>query len=125
MTNVPATLISRRFRLPRLAATLALIAQVVAVGIAPAAEAVASVSAPAHVEAGGTHLHHSHNPADCPACTALSLSASSNPERPDVPRLTALHRALPRIDRRPIVTRARRIEPHTPRPPPLLLLASR
>jgi hypothetical protein len=57
-----------------LAAILALAAQSVATLLAPAAEARASQSAPAHVESGGTHQHHSHNPADCPACIALQLT---------------------------------------------------
>ena len=69
----------RSFRRPRsrvliLAAFLALAAQGVATLLAPAAEARASHSAPAHVESGGTQKHHSHNPADCPACIALQLT---------------------------------------------------
>jgi hypothetical protein len=69
----------RSFRRPRsrvllLAAILALTAQAVATLLAPAAEARASQSAPAHVESGGTHQHHSHNPADCAACIALQLT---------------------------------------------------
>jgi hypothetical protein len=69
----------RKFRRPRsrvliLAAFLALAAQGVATLLAPAAEARASQSAPAHVESGGTHKHHSHNPADCAACIALQLT---------------------------------------------------
>lgn len=69
----------RKFRRPRsrilvLAAFLALAAQGVATLLAPAAEARASRSAPAHVESGGTHQHHSHNPADCAACIALQLT---------------------------------------------------
>lgn len=73
------------FRRPRsrvlvLAACLVLAAQSVASLLAPAAEARASRSAPAHVEAAGTHQHHSHNPADCAACIALQLTGI--PQRP-------------------------------------------
>ncbi len=69
----------RGFRRPRslllvLTACLALAAQGVASLLAPAAEARASRSAPVHVEAGGTHQHHSHDPADCAACIALQLT---------------------------------------------------
>lgn len=69
----------RSFRRPRsrllvLAAFLALATQSVATLLAPAAEARASQSAPAHVESGGTHRHHAHNPADCAACIALQLT---------------------------------------------------
>jgi hypothetical protein len=69
----------RSFRRPRsrllvLAAFLALATQSVATLLAPAAEARASRSAPAHVESGGTHQHHAHNPADCAACIALQLT---------------------------------------------------
>jgi hypothetical protein len=69
----------RSFRRPRsrllvLAAFLALATQSVATLLAPAAEARASQSAPAHVENGGTHRHHGHNPADCAACIALQLT---------------------------------------------------
>src|SRR4051812_14372516 len=69
----------RSFRRPRsrvllLTAIVALAAQAVATLLAPAAEARASKSAPAHVESGGTHQHHSHNPADCAACIALQLT---------------------------------------------------
>jgi hypothetical protein len=81
----------RSFRRPRsrvliLAAFLALAAQGVATLLAPAAEARASQSAPAHVEGSGTHQHHSHNPADCAACIALQLTGMPQlpPERTEV-----------------------------------------
>ena len=123
MTGVPAS-IHRRFRFPRIAALLALIAQVVAVGIAPTAEAIASQSAPAHVENAGTHMHHSHNPSDCPACTALQLGATGLPGRTAPPRLLSVRSVAPRTARYLVVTPARRIEPHAPRAPPPVRLAS-
>ena len=89
----------RSFRRPRsrilvLAACLALAAQSVASLLAPAAEARASRSAPAHVEGGGTHQHHAHNPADCAACLALQLTG--------VPQLTPANEDLPLDDQEPI-----------------------
>ncbi|HEU6453498.1 MAG TPA: hypothetical protein VFT57_18920 [Gemmatimonadaceae bacterium] len=100
--------ILRRFRRPRsrvlvLAACLALAAQSVASLLAPAAEARASRSAPAHVESGGTHQHHSHNPADCAACIALQLTGI--PQRPPADEAIV-------VEKRPI------------NPPPALHLAS-
>jgi len=98
----------RKFRRPRsrvliLAALLALAAQSVASLVAPAAEARASRSAPTHVESGGTHRHHSHNPADCAACIALQLNGI--PQRPPAEKEIA-------VEKRPI------------HPPPALHLAS-
>lgn len=125
MTGVFATLRTRQSRLTRLAGLVALIAQVVAVAIAPAAEARASVSAAAHVEDAGIHLHHSHNPNDCPACVALQIGASSLPSRADQPAPVAVGEVALRGARPTLVPRARRIEPHAPRAPPILVLASR
>lgn len=125
MMGVSTTALSRRFRFWRIASALALIAQIVTVAVAPSAEAIASHSAPVHVEAGGTHLHHSHNPADCPACLALALSASGLPSLPAVPRLAGPLRAVPSAARPAAITRPRRIAPHAPRAPPAILLASR
>jgi len=112
----------RSFRRPRsrlllVAAFLAFTGQAVAALIAPAAEARASQSAPAHVEQGGTHKHHAHNPNDCPACIALQQLTSvvqHATESPTFPtaryavRPTALHR-IARVDR---------FDPKAPRAPP-------
>lgn len=125
MTGVFATFRSRRSRLTRLASLLALVAQIVAVAIAPAAEAHASVSAAAHVEDAGIHLHHSHNPNDCPACVALQIGASSLPSRVDQPAPGVHRGAALRVALRTVVPGVRRIEPHAPRAPPALLVASR
>lgn len=125
MTGVFATFRSRRSRLTRLASLLALVAQIVAVAIAPTAEAHASVSAAAHVEDAGIHLHHSHNPNDCPACVALQIGASSLPSRVDQPAPGVHRGAALRVALRTVVPGVRRIEPHAPRAPPALLVASR
>ncbi|MGH7649389.1 MAG: hypothetical protein ACREND_14830, partial [Gemmatimonadaceae bacterium] len=117
-----ATFRSRRSRVTRLAALLALVAQIVAVAIAPAAEARASVSAAAHVEDAGIHLHHSHNPNDCPACVALQIGASSLPSRAEQARPAAHHRAVLRVAVQTVAPGARRLGPHAPRAPPTLLL---
>jgi len=125
MTGVFATFRSRRSRLTRITVLLVLIAQVVAVGIAPSAEAIASHSAAAHVEDAGIHLHHSHNPNDCPACLALQIGANGLPSRVDAPA-PVVHRGAPlRVARSVDPPRARRIAPHAPRAPPTLLVASR
>lgn len=42
----------------------------------------------AHVEEAGTTLHHAHSDADCSACTARGLLASSEAARPALPELT-------------------------------------
>ena len=47
----------------------------------------------AHVEEAGTSVHHAHNDADCSACTARGLLASSEagrPERPEFARHSSL-----------------------------------
>lgn len=125
MTGVFAIFRSRRSRLTRLASVLALVAQIVAVAIAPTAEAYASVSAAAHVEDAGIHLHHSHNPNDCPACVALQIGANSLPSRVET-RAHDVHRGVMlRVALHTVVPGVRRIEPHAPRAPPLLLVASR
>ncbi|HEX6815861.1 MAG TPA: hypothetical protein VF102_09330 [Gemmatimonadaceae bacterium] len=125
MTGVFATFRSSRSRLTRLAGLILLIAQVVAVGIAPAAEALASHSAAAHVEDAGIHLHHSHNPNDCPACLALQIGATGLPSRVERPTPAVARVAPMRVAQAVAPPRARGIEPHAPRAPPLLLVASR
>ena len=125
MTGVFATFRSRRSRLTRLASVLALVAQIVAVAIAPTAEAHASVSAAAHVEDAGIHLHHSHNPNDCPACVALQIGANSMPSRVASPAPATHRGAALRVALGTVVPGVRRIEPHAPRAPPPLLVASR
>jgi len=125
MTGVFATFRSRRSRLSRVVGLLVLIAQVVAVGIAPSAEALASHSAAAHVEDAGIHLHHSHNPNDCPACLALQIGANTLPAHVDRARPVLQHADPLRVARAIDAPRARRVDPHAPRAPPLLVVASR
>ena len=59
-------------RVLRLSALLATVAQAV-IAAAPLADRVTERSAAAHVEAGGTSVHHAHNEAACPACAAQQL----------------------------------------------------
>ena len=47
---------------------------------APLLEDTQGPDARAHVEELGTTLHHGHNEANCAACTARHLIASSDPE---------------------------------------------
>lgn len=107
---------SRHRRLLRWVALLLLFAQGVAVGLAPTAEAYASRSAPAHVEEGGTHLHWSHNPDDCPACIALQLVAIPTRGPAPLPRVVIRHR--PPATLRTTIARAERAGPPTSRAPP-------
>ena len=53
---------------------------------APLLEGRMGPDARAHVEGGGTTLHHAHNDADCAACIARGLLSSCDPEttRPDL-----------------------------------------
>ena len=46
---------------------------------APLAEAERASDSAAHVEEAGTSLHHAHNEADCTACVARVLLATSAP----------------------------------------------
>ena len=105
-----------RSRLLLVAALLAFTGQAVAVLIAPAAEARASQSAPAHVEQGGTHKHHAHNPNDCPACIALQLTGLVQRAADGPVFSTARHVVRPPGLRHVIVTD--RFDPKSPRAPP-------
>jgi hypothetical protein len=111
----------RKFRRPRsrvlvLAAFLALAAQGVATLLAPAAEAHASRSAPAHVESGGTHKHHSHNPADCAACIALQLTGLPQ-QPPNESEVFAERRSINPPAALHIVSASRLDERHSRAPP--------
>lgn len=52
------------------------VAQLV-LAFAPLMEGRFGPDARAHVEEAGTNIHHAHNDADCAACTARALMASS------------------------------------------------
>ncbi len=117
MIGVTARPIPRHAPLFRLVAVLLLAAQAVSIALAPSAEAFASRSAPAHVEASGTSLHHSHIPEACAACLALQLiGIALRPHRPELP-------AAPRSEPLPAASvrspRAPRPGPNAPRAPPL------
>ena len=86
--------IQLRNQLRAFAAILAAVAQV-ALCSASLAEVRFGADARAHVEAGGTRLHHAHNDADCAACTGRHLLASSQleaPARPAIIQSAPVHR---------------------------------
>ena len=125
MTGVLAHLLHRRPRTLRFAAALALLAQVVGVVVAPAADAYAREGPPTHVEAGGTHLHHEHNPATCPACIAIALSATSVPAAPVESPLAIAVRIAPSTATPASISAPRRVDPKAPRAPPAIPRAAR
>ena len=61
---------------------------------APLLEAAQGPDARAHVEEAGTTLHHAHNEADCAACAARGLLASSEPAAQPLPPLLQITSAL-------------------------------
>ena len=74
---------SRTFNraLSRAAVYAVALAQIV-LGVAPIIDGRAGPDARAHIEAGGTRLHHAHDEADCAACFARHLLAAADLERP-------------------------------------------
>jgi hypothetical protein len=118
MTGVVALVHFRRqSRYLRCVATLVLAALSVSVLLAPSAEAHAGQSAPAHVEADGTHLHHSHSPETCPACTALQLTGL--PSQTQLPPLVAAPHDAPTARSMYHLVRGDRIDPKVARAPPM------
>jgi hypothetical protein len=61
---------------------------------APLLEARNGPDARAHVEAGGTKLHHAHDESECSACIARGLLASADPERPGLPVFSRVRATL-------------------------------
>jgi hypothetical protein len=117
MTGVVALVHFRRqSRFLRCVAMLVLAALGVSVLLAPSAEARADRSAPAHVEADGTHLHHSHIPETCPACIALQLTGIPSPAQ--APPLLAAPRYAPSAISAYRLVRGDRIDPKSARAPP-------
>ena len=93
MNSVPYAVRPPRQSFRAIAAIVALVAQLVATMLAPAADAHAGASAPQHVEAAGTRLHYSHNPTDCASCAAQQLVGLLERAH-GAPRPTAARRAL-------------------------------
>jgi hypothetical protein len=118
MTGVLRSFRRPRSRLLLVAALLALTAQLVATLLAPVAEAQASHSAPAHVEANGTRQHHSHNPTDCAACVALQLTPVPQRQAAGMDTRVVRSRALPIARRR--ADRPEWFLPKNPRAPPAI-----
>jgi hypothetical protein len=69
-----------RSRLRRFALALAAVAHVLAVFVAPVAEAATERSMAPHAEEAGTSKHHSHTNSSCVICASHSLVASASPE---------------------------------------------
>jgi hypothetical protein len=78
--NVPQTTAPSRSRLRQFAFALAAIAHVLAVFVAPVAEASADRGIGVHVEEAGTSQHHSHVDATCIVCAGHPLVAHAAPE---------------------------------------------
>ena len=106
-----------RIRLRCIAAVLAAVAQV-ALCTASLAEVRFGADARAHVEAGGTRLHHAHNDADCAACTGRHLLASSQLEAPARPAIVQSAQ-VSRIDYQPIARTAHQRDSRSRAPPAL------
>jgi hypothetical protein len=81
MTNVSRSFRSLPRGLGRLAVYAIAVAQMV-LGAAPILDGSAGPDARAHVETTGTRLHHAHDEADCSACLARHLLATTDIERP-------------------------------------------
>ena len=103
-------------RLLRLAAVLATIAQLAVAG-APVAD-LDSAPSVAHIEAGGTSVHFSHDEAICPVCALHHL----------IPRGERREQFLAALDIRldalvaspPHPASPRRVTAHPPRAPPVV-----
>ena len=74
-----------RSRFRRLVLALAAVAHMVAIVVAPVAEAAAERIAVVHVEEAGTSQHHAHTETTCIVCAGHPLVANT---APDVFRLT-------------------------------------
>jgi hypothetical protein len=86
---MPFSLRFRRSRAVVLAAAFLATAQFAVTAVAPALDADAGRSAPAHVESFGIHLHFAHNPDECAACLAQSIVAVAPAVAPALPTRVA------------------------------------
>jgi hypothetical protein len=123
MNSVPYALRSPRHSIRVLAGIAALVAQFTAAMLAPAADARAGASAPPHVEVAGTHLHYSHNPADCASCAAQQLVGLIERAHAELPSLVASHALLATGPSEPSLAAA--LSPGAPRAPPSPLTRTR
>ena len=89
--------LTTRSALFRLAAIFLLVAEVVAIGLAPIAEGRESPDFPTHVEAAGAPPHAGHHPGICAFCVLRHLSPLP------VRRSAALRHVTPRQSIRPAV----------------------
>jgi hypothetical protein len=102
----------------RLAAMLLLVAQVVALGLVPIAEAHASVDFPTHIEEAGAPPHAGHHAGICAFCVLRHFSPL--PSRPSGEvRHVALHQAI-RPEARLAVVIVAHERPDPARAPPSL-----
>ena len=83
--KVQTSPLSPRSRFRRLVLVLAAVAHMVAIVVAPVAEAAAERVLVVHIEEAGTNQHHSHTETTCIVCAAHSLVAHT---APDAYRLT-------------------------------------
>ena len=94
MTFVPRSSILPRV-LWRPAMVFFALAQIV-LAFAPLMELERSGDSRPHVEEAGTSLHHAHNEADCTACVARVLLATSEPARQGIADVSRGSVAAPR-----------------------------
>ena len=85
----------------------------------PLLEAGLGPDARAHIEEAGTTLHHAHSDADCSACTARGLLASSDPARPELPAFSR-QSSEPIQSRVPSAQSAWALHRHSRAPPALV-----
>lgn len=64
----------------------------------PLMEGQLGANADSHIEAGGTSVHHAHNAADCVACVARGLLATTS--HPAQPAIETLQSVLPGLSER-------------------------
>jgi hypothetical protein len=102
----------------RLAAMLLLIAEAVAVGLSPIAEASESPDFPTHIEATGTPPHAGHHPGICAFCVHRHLSPLPARRSAAVPHIVQAQTLRPETQLAAVVTRYDRPDPARAPPPP-------
>ena len=116
MRDMPVSVRVRRSVLGRLAFALAVVAQLSGGLLAPAAEAHADRSTRAHVEQGGTRLHHVHVESLCPVCSAPHLFGPAPAPGGAIPHVARYAEPLAATAAAPVPQW--RFDPTAPRAPP-------
>jgi hypothetical protein len=118
MTRAPSLMHQKPLWLCRIAAVAALLAQLVAIGLSPIAEARVSTDVPTHIEAADRAPHPGHHPAACAFCIVRHLSPL--PVRP----FTGAQPTVARQSLRPVAPHQTFVtayqDPDPARAPPLL-----